>query len=158
MYQKQYKKEVYGTMANQEELDRLWHGLSYADKMSNIYAANSIYVKFRSMGIDPKEAMSSPFADGDMVNMLAKMEHARWNIEKLLVGFSALPIDERNDIKQGLESKDSEEKKSKKALGDKYKKQDFLHKDITPYDDLIEDSKLYDKAIVRNLADVIKDL
>lgn len=157
LYQKQYKKEVYGTMANQEELDRLWHGLSYADKMSNIYAANSIYVKFRSIGIDPKEAMS-PFADGDMVNMLAKMEHARWNIEKLLVGFGALPIDKRNDIKQGLESKDSEEKKSKKALGDKYKKQDLLHKDITPYDDLIEDSKLYDKAIVRNLADVIKDL
>lgn len=157
LYQKQYKKEVYGTMANQEELDRLWHGLSYAEKMSNIYAANSIYCKFRSMGIDPKNAMS-PFADGDTVTMLAMIEHARWNIEKLLVGYSALPIDERDKIKQGLESKDSEVKKRMKDVGDTYKKLDFLHKDITPYDDLIEDSKLYDKAIVRNLADVIKNL
>ena len=46
LYQKQAAGKVYEGMGKQEELDRLWHELTYAKKMSNIYAANSIYTKF----------------------------------------------------------------------------------------------------------------
>ena len=149
LYQKEYNKETYGTMASEAELDRIWHGLSYAEKMSNIYAANSIYGKFRSMGIKEGEAVEE--AD---VKTLAKMEHARWNMEKLLVGFNALPCSERKRINDGLKAKDSEIEKENKRL----KKQEFKHKDITPYGALPEESIVYDVAIVRNLADVIKGL
>ena len=146
LYQMQNMKKEYDTMASQEVLDEMWRDLSYAEKMSNIYAANSIYGKFRSVGI--KEGEVVPDA---AVERLARMEHARWNMEKLLVGYRALPKSDRDRIDDGLKREDPEVEKENKAL----KKQEFKHKDITPYDDLSEDSKEYDKAIVRNLADVI---
>lgn len=149
LYKKEYDKEPYGTMAGQEELDRLWHDLSYAEKMSNIYAANSVYTKFRSMGINEGEKVKE-----DDVEPLAKIEHARWNMEKLLVGFRALTGNERKRINDGLKKKDI----NVESENNEKKKQKFEHKDITPYDALPDSSKAYDKAIVRNLADVINDL
>ena len=146
LYQKKNRDEKYEKMAEQVELNGLWNGLSYAEKMSNIYAANSIYGKFRCVGINEGE----PVKEAD-VEVLAKMEHARWNMEKLLVGYRALPIDKRKEINKGLEEKKPEVKKENNDL----KTQEFKHKDIAPYDELPEDSKEYDKAIVRNLADVI---
>lgn len=147
LYQLENEKKVFDTMAEQEVLDKMWLVLSYAEKMSNIYAANSIYCKFRSMGI--KKGESVPEAS---VERLAQIEHARWNLEKLLVGFSAMPIDERGRINDGLNRTDAKIMKE----NDELKKHMFEHKDITPYDDLPKESKGFDKAIVRNLAAVIE--
>ena len=144
-----YQNKVFEKMGEPEVLDRLWRGLSYAEKMSNIYAANSIYGKYRSMGI--KEGESVPDA---AVDILARMEHARWNMEKLLVGFSALPKEKRDELNTKLNNNDPNVKEEIKRL----KNEDFKHKDIAPYDELRDESKEYDKAIVRNLAVVIKDL
>ena len=80
LYQLENEKKVFDTMAEQEVLDKMWLVLSYAEKMSNIYAANSIYCKFRSMGI--KKGESVPEAS---VERLAQIEHARWNLEKLML-------------------------------------------------------------------------
>ena len=33
----------------------------------------------------------------------------------------------------------------------------FMHKDIAPYDELLDSSKKYDKFIVKNIIEVIKD-
>lgn len=147
LYQLENEKKVFDTMAEQEVLDKMWLVLSYAEKMSNIYAANSIYCKFRSMGI--KKGESVPEAS---VERLAQIEHARWNLEKLLVGFSAMPIDERGRINDGLNRTDAKIMKE----NDELKKHMFEHKDITPYDDLPKESKGFDKAIVQNLAAVIE--
>lgn len=146
LYQLEYEKKVFVTMEGQRTLDEMWQVLSYAEKMSNIYAANSIYCKFRSMEIKKGESVPE-FS----VERLARIEHARWNIEKLLVGFSALPIDERGRINDGLNRADENVVKE----NDELKKHMFEHKDITPYDDLSIESKRFDKAIVRNLAAVI---
>ena len=147
LYQLENEKKVFDTMAEQEALDKMWLVLSYAEKMSNIYAANSIYCKFRSMGI--KKGESVPEAS---VERLAQIEHARWNLEKLLVGFSAMPINERGRINDGLNRTDAKIMKE----NDELKKHMFEHKDITPYDDLPKESKGFDKAIVQNLAAVIE--
>ncbi len=144
-----YRNKVFEKMGEPEVLDGLWRGLSYAEKMSNIYAANSIYGKYRSMGINEGESVPDATVD-----ILARMEHARWNMEKLLVGFSALPKEKRDELNTKLDNKDPNVKEEIKRL----KNEDFKHKDIAPYDELREKSKEYDKAIVRNLADVIKDL
>ena len=122
--------------------------------MSNIYAANSVYTKFRSMGINEGEKVKE-----DNVEPLAKMEHARWNMEKLLVGFSALPKKDRDELNNPIrENTNPEAKKEAEEESKKNKKEKFKHKDIAPYDELPEDSRKYDKAIVRNLTDVINDL
>ena len=149
LYKKQAEGKVYEGMGEQAELDRMWHGLSYAEKMSSIYAANSIYGKFRSMGIEEGEKVKD-----DEVDRLARMEHARWNMEKLLVGFRPLVQDERRRINEGLDREDEEVKIENKRL----KSQEFKHKDIAPYDELRDESRAFDKAIVRNLADVISKL
>lgn len=153
LYQKQSKEEKYEGMGEQEELDRMWHGLSYAKKMSNIYAANSIYTKFRSMGINEGEKVKE--AD---VESLAMMEHARWNIEKLLVGFSALPRSERDGLNAAICGNDMTGRENARAQSDQLREKEMKHKDIAPYDKLPEDSKSFDIAIVQNLADVIEGL
>ena len=138
--------------AENDELDKLWRKLSFANKMSNLYGANSIYTKFRSMGVSTDGKKKITF-DVDTLERLAKMEHARWNIEKLLVGFRPLPQEERARLKQGLEKGDETVKKRANDL----KKNHFEHKDIAPYGELLESSQEYDKVIVRNLSDVISN-
>ena len=105
------------------------------------------------MGI--KEGETVKEAD---VEMLARMEHARWNMEKLLVGYCALKETERNDLNREINGRDTVVKENAKLINIRLKKEEFKHKDIAPYDELPEDSKEFDRAIVRNLADVIKDL
>ena len=153
LYQNEKKNEIYGTMARQKVLDEMWHGLSYAEKMSNIYAANLIYGKFRCMGINEEDAVK----ESD-IETLAMIEHARWNMEKLLVGFSALPKLSREELNKDIDGDDWVKKEKAQAKSRELKKQEFKHKDIAPYDALPEDSRKFDKAIVRNLADVIKGL
>lgn len=135
-----------------DELDELWRKLSFANKMSNLYAANSIYTKFRSMGVSTDGKRRITF-DVDALERLAKMEHARWNIEKLLVGFRPLPAAERAEIKKGLDNGDEAVKKRVDDL----KKNHFEHKDIAPYGELRNSSQDYDRNIVRNLSDVISN-
>lgn len=134
-----HKADEYVTMPSAtEELDRLWYALSFANRLSNLYAANSIPGKLRSLG--RQEEVSGPL-DAVQTETLAEVEHNRWNVEKLLVGFRALPRDERRTIS--------------KEEADRLKKECFMHRDIAPYDELSESSKRYDRVIVRHLPDVI---
>ena len=82
-------------------------------------------------------------------------EHNRWNIERLLTGFSAYKLKERLEFIDRLTSSDENIKKECDAMLKKNKKKYFIHKDIAPYDELIENSKKYDKYIVRNIPKVI---
>lgn len=151
LYQKQNRGETYSMMpSDNADLNEMWRRLSYAEKMSNIYAANSIQTKFRSMKIDYRDYVGKKMPD-DVVELLSRMEHARWNMEKLLVGYRALTLEKRCSINKGLEEKDPQVKKENKDL----KEREFRHKDIAPFDKLPDSSVQYDRAIVRNLVDVL---
>lgn len=133
------KAEEYVTMpAGEDELDRMWYGLSFANQLSNIYAANSIPGKLRSLGWSGAEFAGMT---EEQVDLLAEVEHNRWNVEKLLVGFRAMPRDRRTAVS------------AKEAV--RLKKECFIHKDIAPYDELSESSRRYDRVIVRHIGDVI---
>lgn len=130
----------YAMMPTSEtELNDLWYKLSFANQLSNIYAANSIYTKLRSMEV---ENVNPSGLTEEQLESYAEVEHNRWNIEKLLVGFSAMTIKEREAVS------DDEAARMKKEM--------FVHKDIAPYDKLNEGSKHYDRIIIRNMEDVIK--
>ena len=153
LYQKKNRNEVYQSMpGNASELDDMWRALSYAEKMSNIYAANSIHAKFRSMGMDYRDYVGRKIPD-DVVELMSKMEHARWNMEKLLVGFGALPSEKRVRINERMAAGDCAAKEESSEL----KRLEFKHKDIAPYCELPVQSKQYDRAIVSNLVDVLDD-
>lgn len=124
--------------SDQDELDRLWRDTKYADQMSNIYSASHIGVKQRSIG--NREQLTD-----EEIQLLAITEHNRWNIEKLLMGFEALPKTERK--KQYAPAGLKELKKLKKQ---------FKHYCIEPYNELIDEDKKYDILIVKNLGDIVR--
>ena len=135
-----YRGEDYAFMtSNQDELDDLWRNESYANQMSNIYSSSHIGVKLRSV------ANRTQLSEEE-IQLLAITEHNRWNIEKLLMGFEALPKSERK------KQYDPEGLRKLKEL-----KKQFKHYCIEPYHELIEDDKKYDILIVKNLGDIIQE-
>ena len=109
-------------------------------KASNRYCANMIPLKQRSLGI--KEGVD---LNPRQISLAARMEHNRWVIEKLLVGFRA-PTPE--------EAASTEEKRE-------YFKTHFIHPDIEAYQELGEDEKginvkVYDINISNSLPYMIK--
>lgn len=105
-------------------------------KWSNCYCANSIFVKQRAVNINIGEELNS-----ENINLLARVEHNRWNIEKLLMGFRAATPEESNEIKVD---------KAKK----KFYRKNLIHEDIRHYDELTEDYtgrnvREYDEYIIR---------
>ena len=145
----------YAGMGSLSELNEIWYMKSdqYIKQQSNVYAANSIPVKFRSIGLNVAER---EVITEDEVRILAETEHNRWNVERLLAGYSPLPFEKRMqllaDQLSTSEAVADEAKKEKKRL----KNEEFKHADIAPYDELLDSSKDYDINIVKNLLDVIK--
>ncbi|WP_029902467.1 hypothetical protein [Prevotella sp. 10(H)] len=108
------------------ELKEGWEKLSVANKWSNIYNANSIVSKLRSIGINDSEHIRE--LSHDEILILADIEHNRWNVEKLLIGFRAVTEEEEKEIE------------ANPTLKDTYKKNRYVHYDIRPFDDLRTDS------------------
>jgi hypothetical protein len=55
-----------------------------------------------------------------------------------------------------LTGKDDEAKAKTESLLNEDKKTKFIHKDIAPYDELLEKSRNYDKGIVSNIIEILK--
>ena len=147
--------EDYKGMPPADELAAAWYktNLMYSKLQSNIYAANSVPMKLRSIGLDPQARRPVSREERDD---LAEIEHNRWNVERLLTGYSALAYDERKGLIVDQMSSCSfvadEAKVRKKRLRDT----EFRHADIAPYGELLASSKQYDINIVEHLPDVIK--
>ena len=128
---------------NSSELDELWFGLIFAHQLSNVYSANSIPGKFRSIGLH-LDANGNLSVQRDLTKeeteILAKTEHNRWNVEKLLVGYHAMTPEQR----AALTPLELKEKKNKY----------FAHADIRPYDELSEGTKKYDRNIAEHLTEL----
>jgi len=112
-------------------------------KASNRYAANFIPVKQRSLDI-----MEGVELNTEQINLAARMEHNRWTIEKLLVGFRAPTPEEAANINKGNRA---------------HYKARFIHEDIKAYQELGEDTKnidvkMYDINISRALPYMLKSL
>jgi hypothetical protein len=90
-------------------------------KWSNRYNANTIYIKQRSLDIQPGKELTP-----EQINLLAPVEHNRWVIEKLLMGYRAPAPEEAGDITHG------KKKEYSKRL---------IHNDIRAYRYLSKDDK-----------------
>ena len=175
LYDLQNNGKPYLAMGSQKEIETLWNNItSYVLMYSNIYAAASIPVKLGLMQRNLSAPGCCPAFTEDEVETLARIEHNRWNMEKLLMGFSALTIKQRNammKLRKELPLSVDDLQELSAALGrdlsscgldhgainKELKTKLFKHKDITPYNDLMEDSRDYDRAIVRNIVDVERE-
>lgn len=128
--------------SSQDKLDRDWRKLSYLKQASNIYLANHIGVKLRSMGIDSKALQRGEKIPEEHIERMAIVEHNRWNVEKLLVGFEPMT----KSFWKSLDSKQINE----------YKDEKYIHNCIASFDDLDYSTQDYDRLIVKNLTDVLK--
>lgn len=149
--------QSFESMCSEAELDRFWDSnKEYVYRFSNLFAANSIPTKLRSIG-KSVENIDEPAAISDKeVEILAEIEHNRWNVERLLMGFSAMPIAERMELNDMIFDKLNLVRSRQGKELKKKKQQNYIHKDISPYSLIPESSKQYDKAIVRNILEVIK--
>lgn len=131
-----------------KDADALWKGLSVADKWSNLYCAYSIPCKLASLrimrGLKPDDTSQDqqPLTEKE-IHTLAVVEHNRWNVEKLLMGFRRPK--ENEDKYEHPEFKD--ELKANKKI--------FIHHDIRPFSDL-DDIQQMDYEIVKHIPWILK--
>ncbi len=125
--------------------DEEWKRKIITKRWSNIFAAASIPTKLRCIGIDWDMHNPCRLEDlsAEQIELLAEIEHNRWNIEELLLGYRPVKIDEDQAI-----DIDKDKKADFKAR--------FIHYDIRPFDGLKTDNKgniaaVYDKVIVESL-------
>jgi hypothetical protein len=110
-----------------EKAKHLWNDISTAHKWSNRFYANMLDCKIRSL------LPEKPFEE--QIEILAEVEHNRWCIEKLLMGY------------RQMTSKDKLLNKTPKELKNKY----FIHTDICAFSELNESTKEIDRAISKTL-------
>lgn len=132
------------------EANESWRGLTVALKWSNLYNAYSLQTKLASLrsirGLKQDDTShDTKTLNDDEVEYLAQIEHNRWNIEKLMMGYRK---PHRDEDKYAVE--DEEMKKSLKE-----NKERFIHHDIRPYEDLDGVQEL-DKEFSRYLPWIIK--
>lgn len=145
VYDYYFKNGTTPTYIKPKEADEVWKSKIITKRWSNIFAAASIPTKLRCIG-SKWSINNNCFLENltnDQIELLAEIEHNRWNVEELLLGYRPVKKEEDNDIFAN---------RSKKQ---EYKEK-FIHYDIRPYNGLKEDEKgnlasVYDMVIVKSL-------
>ena len=131
---------------------------------SNIYQVNTIEFKMRSLGLN-----FSKLDDTNIKELFAKVEHNRWNVEKLLMGYRPLKDHTLNKeeieiVREYLKVKNEELAKIQKGINEKdiyydWREESFkvkkvkgfykdgpmkVHPNICPFEWLPMDDKNYD--------------
>lgn len=125
-----------------------WNELPVALKWSNLYAAYSIRPKLailrslRGVDLSNQDFELKSLSDDEAV-VIAKVEHNRWNVEKLLMGYRKAHKDE---------DKYAHSQYEKDLVRNK---QRFIHHDIRPYDQLDGIQEL-DKEFSRYIPWILK--
>ena len=114
-----------------EEADKMWQKLTVALKWSNLYNSYTIRTKLaslramRGLELNNKSQDTAMLSDTEVEEM-AKVEHNRWNVEKLLMGY-----------RRPHEDEDKYHAPNDEAKGKLGKNKNlFIHSDIRPFDKL----------------------
>ena len=130
------------------EADKEWHKLSVALQWSSLYNSYTIRTKLatlramRGLKVDDTSHDYDPLTDYE-VDELAKTEHNRWNVEKLLMGFRKCRPEEDKYLHPGEAAALAGNKKL------------FIHHDIRPYEQL-DNISAFDKDFTRYIPWIMK--
>lgn len=124
------------------EADKAWCSLSVAEKWSNLYCAYSLRCKLDSLramrGLEITDDSHDQYPlSQEEIKEMAAVEHNRWNVEKLLMGYRR--------------AKPEEDMCLHKEYADKLKKNKdlFIHYYIRPFTDLDDTVKQLDREITK---------
>lgn len=131
------------------EAKKKWDSLKVSKKWSNVYFSNSIPTKIRSckcLGCRNTECDIS-----DKIEIMSEVEHNRWNIDQLLLGYRPTTEEEYDIICEKPEEKSN------------FKNNYFAHNDIRKFSELLSDGNIkdtvceYDRSIIRSIGILMKD-
>ena len=153
-----------------------------AARWSNIYNANTIATKLRSIGWTEDAAKPVQAIDEELVLQLAMVEHNRWTVEQLLLNYRPVSAAEQLELKMDCdkireieasivacsieEVRKAEEGKLESIFNDlkmckNALKEQVCHPDICTYERLREvdfPTLKYDIAICRSLPYIVREL
>ena len=130
VYNYSFGEETYGKLPDtipENEMKIKWNKLSTALKWSNRFKANMIDIKIRSL-IKDKTL-------DEQIDTVAQVEHNRWCIEKLLMGYRQITD---SDKVKGTDIK---------TLKNQY----FVHTDICTFNDLPKETQEIDHILSKAL-------
>lgn len=126
-------------------LQQMWNNpkLTTAKRWSNIYNAFSVNTKMNSLGIEAARWGTLFSLNDREVEMLTEVEHNRWCVEELILGYRPTSRVQHEMILKDV------------ALREKFKTE-FVHEDLRSFKDLgVDDSGLsvarYDEGLIRTL-------
>lgn len=112
---------------NPVDRDRSWDKLSNVKRLSSIYNAMTIPSKMRSIGLCEDDWDKFYDISQQDIEILAQVEHNRWNVEELILGFRPCTDEEQDKIAADIET----QKEAFKARK--------IHYDLRAYNDLRPD-------------------
>lgn len=144
---------------DEKQKELCWQKESAVKQTSNIYNAMTIAVKMRSMGF--KEDDWDKFYDlsQEDIELLAEVEHNRWSVEELILGWRPCTDKEQQEIAKSIEEHiekrnrlGDEAVKGEKTLKEVYKKERKAHYDLRAYSELQPDGtgrpvQVYDRCL-----------
>jgi hypothetical protein len=110
-----------------KERELLWAKLSNVKRMSSIYNAMTIPTKMRSIGLKENEWEQFYDISQQDIEILAQVEHNRWCVEELILGFRPCTDKEQEIITSDVATQKEIYKKRK------------IHYDLRAYNDLRPD-------------------
>lgn len=120
-----------------EKIESVWRNVqTLSMRYSNIYNVMTIATKMRSLGHEEKDWDRFFALTQDEIETVSAVEHNRWSVERLILGFRPPTDTEREEIRENLSLKEAYKKKK-------------IHYDLCSYRELGidttgQDVRLYD--------------
>lgn len=87
--------EVFRNKFSRKEIDDCWDNIGKLElKLSNVFCADCLKIKYQWICRQKKKDIKN------YIDALARSEHSRWNVEKLILGYR--PLDEMEKYKFGI--------------------------------------------------------
>lgn len=153
LYTCSYGQEGIPTDMPIEKVETAWRKVqTFSMRYSNIYNVMTIATKMRSLGHEEKDWDKFFALTQEEIETLSAVEHNRWSVERLILGFRPPTDTEREEIRENIEAFIMAQKTGSPApeqdLKNVYKKKK-IHYDLCSYHELREDKtgqdvRLYD--------------
>lgn len=135
-----YGQEGAPTDMPMDKVEVAWRNLqTFSMRYSNIYNVMTLATKMRSLGHEERDWDKFYALTQEEIVTLSAVEHNRWNVERLILGFRPPTDSEREEIRENIESfiaaKEAGSEKPDLDLKNLYKKKK-IHYDLCSYREL----------------------
>jgi hypothetical protein len=141
------------TSMPKDEIEEKWaQQTSVALRFSNIYNSMTLPTKMRSLGHDENDWDKFYAMTKDEIRQTAAVEHNRWSVERLILGFRPPTDSERAEIEENIEQLAAARRRGEKSELNDFKnmyKKRKIHYDLCSYAELGidktgQDVRIYD--------------